>query len=133
MGMSMIAEASLEPAELASHLRRSFIEPARLVLPATAIVVVFAPQLLVLLGHADSDEAATLLRLAARSSVPWIAFAAYPDDGRVQQRMGILVSANAQLCGLVLAIGIPLLATIGIVGLGIAWLIAQCITAVFLI
>ena len=133
MGMSMIAEASLEPEELASHTRRLIIESARLVLPAAAVVVIFAPQILGLMGQSYSDEAATLLRLLALSSIPWIVFAAYTNVGRVEQRMGLVVAANALLCGLVLAIGLPLLATIGIVGLGIAWLVAQCVVAVYVI
>ena len=130
MGMAMIAEASLEPEPLAAHTRRTIVESARLVVPAVAVIVVFASLLLSLMGASYSDEASTLLRLLALSAIPFIFVAAYANAARVEQRMRAVVWTYASLCAIVFALGIPLLESIGIVGLGIAWLVAQCVVAV---
>ena len=129
MGMAMIAEASLQPEQLAAHTRRTIVESARLVVPAVAVVVVFASLLLSLMGASYSDEASTLLRLLALSAIPFIFVAAYANAARVEQRMRAVVWTYASLCAIVFALGIPLLESIGIVGLGIAWLVAGCVVA----
>ena len=130
MGMAMLAEASLDPAQLAAHTRRTIAESARLMLPAVAVVVIFASPLLGLMGPSYSDEATTLLRLLSLSAIPFIFVAAYANVARVEQRMRAVVWTFVSLCAIVFALGIPLLEAIGIVGLGIAWLVAQCVVAV---
>jgi aminoglycoside phosphotransferase len=133
MGMAMIAEASLDPEQLAVHTRRTIIESARLVVPAVAVIVVGASLILGLMGESYAREGATLLRLLALSAIPFIVVAAYANVARVQQRMRAVVWTFGALCGIVFALGIPLLEAIGIVGLGIAWLVAQCVVAVAVI
>ena len=129
MGMSMIAEASLEPARLRARTRQTVIETARILVPAVAVVVVAAPIILELLGGAYARESVTLLRLLALSALPWTVFVTYTNVARVERRMGAVVGATAALCGLVLAFGLPLLGELGINGLGVAWLAAQSAVA----
>ncbi|HEX8156437.1 MAG TPA: phosphotransferase [Solirubrobacteraceae bacterium] len=133
MGVSMIAEASLDPSLLRAHCRRTMLETARLTVPAVAVVVVAAPYILGLLGEQYSRESVVLLRLLALSALPWIIFVAYTNVARVQRRMRAVIGANVALSGLVLILGIPLLATIGIEGLGVAWLAAQSAVATAII
>ena len=129
MGMALIAEASLEPERLAAHTRRAVTESARLVVPAAAFVVCFASPILGLMGSDYSEEASTLLRLLALSAIPFMFVAAYANAMRVQQRMRAVVRTYVSLCAIVLALGIPLLNSIGIEGLGIAWLVGQSVVA----
>lgn len=129
MGMSMITEAAYHPASLAGYRRQALVETAKLVVPAVALVVLVAPGILGLLGSGYSREAVTLLRLLSLSALPWIVFVAYTNAARVQRRMGVVVGAHAALCGLVLAIGLPLLGPLGIDGLGVGWLAAQSLVA----
>jgi O-antigen/teichoic acid export membrane protein len=129
MGTAMISEASLDPGRLGAYSRRALAETARLVVPAVAIVVVGAPAILGLLGDSYSREAVTLLRLLALSAVPWVIVAWYTNVARVQRRMRAVIGTHAVLCGLVLALGLPLIGTLGIGGLGVAWLGAQSIVA----
>ncbi|MDX6665947.1 MAG: hypothetical protein QOG68_2153, partial [Solirubrobacteraceae bacterium] len=129
MGMAMITEASLDPAELAAHRRQTVLETVRLMVPAVVVVVVAAPTMLALLGHDYSGEATTLLRLLAISALPWVVFVTYTNVARVQRRMRALIVAHATLCGTVLAVGLPLVSSIGITGLGIAWLAGQSVVA----
>jgi O-antigen/teichoic acid export membrane protein len=133
MGVSMIAEASLDPALLRAHCRRTMLETARLTVPAVAVVVVAAPRILGLLGGEYSRESVVLLRLLALSALPWIIFVAYTNVARVQRKMRAVIGANVALCGLVFVFGLPLLATLGIEGLGVAWLAAQSAVATAII
>lgn len=133
MGMSMIAEASLDPERLHEHRRRALLETARLVVPAAVLLVVAAPAILDLLGDGYSGEAVTLLRLLAVSAVPYIIVGTYVNVARVERRMRTVVITYAILCGLVLALGLPLLSAVGINGLGIAWLAAQSVVAAVIV
>jgi O-antigen/teichoic acid export membrane protein len=129
MGMSMITEAAHDPAGLAGYRRQSLVESARLMVPCVALVVVAAPWILGLLGNGYASSGATLLRLLSLSALPWIVFVTYTNCARVQRRMRVVVLAYGALCGLVLAIGLPLLRPLGIDGLGVGWLAAQSIVA----
>jgi O-antigen/teichoic acid export membrane protein len=133
MGVSMIAEASLDPSLLRAHSRRTVLETARLTVPAVAVVVVAAPLILGLLGGEYSSESVVLLRLLALSALPWMVFVTYTNVARVQRRMRAVIGANVALSGLVFVFGLPLLATFGIEGLGLAWLAAQCTVATAII
>jgi O-antigen/teichoic acid export membrane protein len=133
MGVSMLAEASLDPSLLRAHCRRTVLETARLTVPAVAVVVVAAPHILGLLGAGYSRESVLLLRLLALSALPWIIFVTYTNVARVQRRMRAVIRANVALSGLVFAFGLPLLATLGIEGLGMAWLAAQSAVAAAII
>jgi O-antigen/teichoic acid export membrane protein/aminoglycoside phosphotransferase (APT) family kinase protein len=129
MGMALLAEASLDPARLGEHRRRMIIESARLVVPAAVMIVVAAPVILGLMGKAYSDESITLLRLLAISAVPFIFVTAHVNSARAEQRMRVVVCTWAALCGLVFAFGLPLLGSLGVTGLGVAWLAAQSTVA----
>jgi O-antigen/teichoic acid export membrane protein len=129
MGQAMIAEAAHDPAGLARYNRESLVETARLVIPCVAVLVVATRPILGLLGSAYARADVTLLRLLVLSAVPWIVFVAYVNTARVERRIGAVVRAHAVLFGLVLAIGLPLLSSLGINGLGIGWLAAQSIVA----
>jgi O-antigen/teichoic acid export membrane protein len=132
MGMSMITEAARDPEGLAGYRRQSLIETTKLMVPCVALVVLGAPPILGLLGHGYAS-AGTLLRLLALSALPWIVFVTYTNAARVERRMRIVVFAHVALSGLVLAIGLPLLGTLGINGLGVGWLAAQSTLAVVIL
>ena len=129
MGQSLLAEASLDPARLAEHARRTLAEATALVAVGATAVVALAPTILGLLGEGYSGEV-TLLRLLALSAIPYVFVAVHVNVARVERRMRTVVAAYAALCGLVLGLGLPLLGTTGIEGLGIAWLAAQSVVAV---
>jgi O-antigen/teichoic acid export membrane protein/aminoglycoside phosphotransferase len=129
MGMAMLAEASLEPAQLRTHWRRTIVESARLVVPGALAVAAGAPLILGLMGGSYSAEAVNLLRLLALSAIPFIIVAAHVNAARVENRMRVVVGTFAALCGLVFALGLPLMDGLGIVGLGVAWLAAQSAVA----
>jgi O-antigen/teichoic acid export membrane protein/aminoglycoside phosphotransferase len=125
MGMSMLAEASLEPTEVHTHRRRTVAESARLVVPAALAVAVGAPLILGIMGGSYPEEGVTLLRLLALSAIPFVIVDAHVTAARAQNHMRVVVGTYAALCGLVLALGVPLMSEIGVAGIGVAWLAAQ--------
>jgi hypothetical protein len=129
MCQSLLAEASVEPASIGAHARRARRDVLALVALGAAVVVVLGPALLGLLGGRYSAESSTTLRLLALSAVPFVFVCVEVYSARAAGRMRLVVGAYASLCGLVLAIGVPLLNGIGIEGLGVAWLAAQSLVA----
>lgn len=129
MCQSLLAEASLDPALLEEHARRTIKETAALVVLPAFAVAAFAPTLLGLLGSGYSSGGGTLLRLLALSAVPYVVVSVHVTVARVERRMRTVISTYATLCGLALALALPLLGAIGIEGIGIAWLTAQTAVA----
>jgi O-antigen/teichoic acid export membrane protein len=128
-GAALIVSASPRPSELASETRQVLVQTARLVVPATAVMVVGAPIFLRLFGHAYSANGTHLLRLLALSSVPFVANAIYVSVARVRRAMSHVVLVLGAQCVLVIGLTFPLLDLFGIVGVGLASLAAQMIVA----
>ena len=130
MGMALLTEGALDPAELRTHWRRTVVESARLVVPGAIVMALAAPLILGVMGGSYSDEAVTLLRLLALSAIPFIFVEAYADAQRVARRMRVVVLTFVSLSILVFALALPLMHMWGIVGIGVAWLAAQSVVAV---
>ncbi len=130
MGMALLTEGSLDPAELRSHWRRTVIESARLVVPGAIVMALAAPLILGIMGGSYSAEAVTLLRLLALSSIPFIFVEVHADAARVARRMRSVVLTFVSLAVLVFALALPLMHVWGIVGIGVAWLAALSVVAV---
>jgi LysM repeat protein len=88
-----------------------------------------APYLLQLFGRAYADEGAGLLRLLALGALPNLVNMLYLSVARVRNRVGVIVTVQAALCTLALALSYPLLHWYGIMGVGIAWLSSQTLVA----
>jgi O-antigen/teichoic acid export membrane protein len=126
---SLVVAGSADPGRLAEYARKVLIQGLWLTVPAAAIVGVGSHWLLLLFGHGYSVHAALTLSLLAVASVPSAVFSVYVSVCRVQRRMRNVVGTVGLLCGLVLVLGPLLLSQIGIKGLGIAWLVAETVTA----
>ncbi len=128
MGMSLLAEGSRDETNLSRDAGRMASAAAQIVVPGVALVFIAAPQLLAAFGQSYTEHVA-LLRLLSLSALPYIVVSTWVTVARVRERMRSVVIVYGALSGLVLGLGIPLLATIGTVGLGIAWLLAQSVVA----
>ena len=128
LGMSLLTEGARDPGRLAEDAGRTLREALRIVVPAVAVLVLAAPLLMGLLGEGYADGVG-LVRLLALSAVPYAVTSVWVTRARVQRRMRVVVAAYGALCATVLAAGVPLLALMGVQGLGIAWLAAQTAVA----
>lgn len=133
MGNALLAEASLRPEALWPLSRQAVVESARLVLPATAAVVIGAPLILSAVGQDYAAEGTTVLRLLALSAIPFIIVSAFVKARSVQRRMRSVVAAEVWVSVIVVVLSAALIGPLGTTGLAIAWLAAQSAVAGWII
>ncbi len=133
MGQSLIAEGATDLTKLDAYGYRMFIQTARLLVPAVAIVFAGAPYILSVFGVSYSAEGTTLLRLLSLSALPNIVTSLYISVARVERRMKQVVLVLGILSLMVLSLGFLLMDLVGITGIGIAWLTSQTIMAIVLL
>lgn len=129
MGSSLVVETAADPQSLGRTSRRVFINVLQMIVPAAAIAAVGAPIILRVFGRSYSTEASTLLRLLALSAIPFTINAVFVSVARTQRRVRAVAATLAPLSMTALILGYLLLRAVGIVGIGISWIVAQTIVA----
>ena len=130
MGQSLLAEASLDPVRLAEHARAhgrsrprawssppcsSSCSPRRCCSGCSARTTPTRPSRCCGCSRCRRSRSSSSRRTSTCCAS--------------RRRMRAVVATYGALCAVVLAVGIPLLAVIGIAGLGIGWLAAQTVVA----
>ncbi len=128
-GMSMLTETTADPGAAAVLTYRTLRQTTLLMIPAVAVLVIAAPLLLRLFGQEYSIEGASLLRLLAVASLPTVVTTVYTALLRAERKMKRLVVLMSVLAVVVLGLSWVLLGTMGITGVGVAWLIGQTLVA----
>ncbi|MDQ2651790.1 MAG: oligosaccharide flippase family protein [Chloroflexota bacterium] len=95
-------------------------------------ILVLAPFVLRIFGEDYAAEGTTLLRLLALAAIPQVIVAFALALARIRQHVIEVVAIQAVSCGFVLGLGLILLRTYGLNGIGIAWLVGQTILAFLL-
>jgi GT2 family glycosyltransferase/O-antigen/teichoic acid export membrane protein len=129
VGMSLVLHGAHDRDDLPALTRRAALHGARLLVPATVVVVLLAPVLLRLFGADYADRSATLLRLLAAGALPNLLIMLAVSVSRVERRMRVAVLALGGQAVLALGLVAPLLHAMGVTGVGVAWLISQCVVA----
>ncbi len=133
MGLSLISEAAADENRLFEYSYRILVQNGRLILLALFILLPGAPFILRLFGQSYAAAGSGLLQLLCLSALPNIVTALYVSVLRVQKRMKALLLLLAALCLVVVSISVVLLPLVGIIGVGIAWLVGQTAVAGFLL
>jgi len=94
------------------------------------LIVCCAPWVLALFGPEYSAHGTTLLRLLSLAALPNLLLGIAIDVARARRTLGWAVGLQAVLCVLVLGLTAWLLPVFGIAGVGVAWLLAECLLAV---
>ena len=92
-----------------------------------------APLILQVFGSAYATEGAALLRWLAVGVLPNILIALFISLARVQNRSGTIMLVQGTLSLLILSLSYLWLPTLGITGVGVAWLISQTLVALVLL
>ncbi len=129
MGSSLVVESAVDQSQLELQARRVMVHLGKLITPAVVVVLAGAPLILKLFGHSYSADGANALRLLALSALPFIVNGTAVGALRARRRMVPVVVLNAGMCISVVAISWVLLPRVGIVGVGFAWLVTQCVAA----
>jgi O-antigen/teichoic acid export membrane protein len=133
MSVSLVVEGSFDRERLAMHTRQAVWHTARLILPLVLVLVVAAPWILRIFGAQYAAAGDNLLRLLAIGLVPSSVCILSFGVARVLDRVRAFIACQALLAGLVLALSWALLPSMGIDGVGVAWLVSQSGVALLLL
>jgi O-antigen/teichoic acid export membrane protein len=129
LSTSLVAEGAHDEAGLTSLTRRSIVRYATFVAPAVVVAIVAAPLLLAPFGGDYADHGTTLLRLLLAGTIPQALVTLYLGVERVRARVGRVLGVEAATVVLVVSGAVLGMRWEGLVGLGLAWLVAQVIVA----
>jgi O-antigen/teichoic acid export membrane protein len=132
MSISLVVEGSLDRERLALQTRQALRQTARLILPIAVILFVGAPYVLRIFGPAYANAGAGLLRLLAISLIPSSICVLGFGVARIRDHVAAIIANQVPLAVLVLGLSAALLPSLGLEGVGVAWLIAQTTIAVTL-
>jgi O-antigen/teichoic acid export membrane protein len=93
--------------------------------PLVALLVLLAPVVLSLYGSDYPAEGTDLLRIAVIALLPRALLVVWTSAERVRRRLGRILAVQAGLSALVLGLSWWLVPVVGIVGVGVAYLLAQ--------
>lgn len=130
---SLFAEGVHSEEELAANARRSLRFILLLLVPAIALLVLLGKWLLLLFGEGYSSNALTLLWILGFSSLFAGVNSIYYTVLRVRDRIGELLMIRALIAITVLVTSSLIMPTLGIVGIGYAWIGAQGLTSIYVL
>ncbi len=133
MATSLTVEATLDRAKLSAYSRRAFVQTARLVVPMVISVLLGAPLILQVFGSAYATEGSALLRLLALGVLPNILIALFIGLARVQNHPRLIVIVQGTFSLSMLGLSYLWLPTLGITGVGVAWVASQALVATCLL
>lgn len=129
LSTSLTVEASGKYEDLQANSVRYLINTLRLMVPAVAVVFLFAPLILRIFGAQYAAEGTTLLRLLALSALPNTLQDLFRSHARVHHQMKALLVMHAVSWVITIGLSYLLIHQIGITGIGIAYLISDLFVA----
>jgi len=130
MSLSLFAEGSHSEATSRALVLRAMASTLILVVAAGILLLVLGGRVLLVFGEAYAEEGAGLLRLVALAAVPMTVSSAYMMVERVQDRLTPVLGLSAVIAVGTLGLSHFLLPTLGLNGVGAAWLASQGTAAV---
>ncbi len=130
ISLSLFAEGSYERSQLRVSTVKSLKMCLLILLPAILFVSATGDKLLLLFGHAYSQNATTLLRILAFSTLPLSINHIFLSIKRVQKDVRGIIALSAATACLSLGLGYFLMTKVELIGIGIGWLAGQAIVAI---
>lgn len=127
---SLFAEGSYDPSRFRKDVIRAVKFAFILLIPAILGILILGDKLLLLFGSEYSENASKLLWLLALSGIPLTITRIYVAIKRIQLKIRPLIVIYAFRMIGILALSYVLMTSIGLLGIGIAWISVQGITAV---
>ena len=133
MATSLLVEGATDATRLSQLSYRATRTTMILLVPTVTGVILVAPLVLRIFGADYAEEGTPVLRLMTLAAIPSTIFAVYAAVERVRGRMVRLVLATIGINAAALTLIWVLLPVYGLTGMGLGWLIAQSVAAVFLL
>jgi O-antigen/teichoic acid export membrane protein len=130
MGKSMVAHSAAGDSAAILRARRGMDRKAiTLVLPGSIVVAIGSYFILWVFGSAYAETGAVVLALLALSAIPNVVTNSALWEARVRRQRAVQFGLPATISAVVIVATVVLVPTVGIVGVGWAWLIAQTVAA----
>jgi O-antigen/teichoic acid export membrane protein len=130
MGKSMVAHSAAGDSAAIERARRGMDRKAMtLVLPGAVVVAVGSYFILSVFGSRYAEGGAVVLALLALSAIPNVVTNSALWEARVRRRRSVQFGLPAAISAVVIVATLALVPSVGIVGVGWAWLGAQSVAA----
>jgi O-antigen/teichoic acid export membrane protein len=133
LATALTVEAAHHEHRLAEYARRVLLRSGALLVPAVAVLVAGAPQLLDAFGDRYANDSVAVLQLLALGSLPRMVNIVYMGAMRVEQRVHRVVRVQAMTSVVVLSLTLLLTPSLGIQGVAVAWTCAHLAVAASLL
>jgi aminoglycoside phosphotransferase len=133
IGDALLAEVSYDEGNVERHTLHSGLLSMAISSPIVLVAIVAAPWVLRAFGTEYANESTTVLRLLLLGAIPNVVTRTYVGRLRAEGRMKAVIAYEVILSLAVLAAGWILLAAMGIVGLGVAWLVMLSFAAAYVL
>jgi O-antigen/teichoic acid export membrane protein len=128
---ALFADGAHNPAELSKKMRYASALIALLLVPAAGALIIFGGPILSAFGHAYANEGYPLLVMLAVSALPDSVTSIYTSVLRVRHRLRVAAIMYALMAVAVLTMTWLLLPVLGIVAVGVSWLVTQSAGSIF--
>ena len=133
MTTSLTVEVAFDESKLRAYCRSVTLQTMRIVVPVVVLLTAGAHYVLLAFGSAYASEGASCTRLLALATIPNVFVMLGVSVARLQHdgRMALLIPGAVSL--VTIGLGLPLLARVGIDGMGWACLAGQLVVAAWLL
>ena len=125
LSTSLFAEGSHDPEGLRNHAIKATVGGALPAIIVALAVIASADFILRAFGSDYASNGAALLRLLALASLPYLLGNVYISIARVEKYIAAIVLVAGMMASVALGAGYPLLKTMGLDGIGLAWIAGQ--------
>lgn len=126
---SLLVEGSYSPDELRKNVIKAFKFIFILLIPSILGVFVFGRYLLLLFSKEYAVNSLEVLLILSIASIPYAVIAVYATVKRVQKKIMPVIYAYGAVVGITLAGGYLLMQSMGLIGVGTAWVIGNGVVA----
>lgn len=133
MGQSMIAHSATDPGRVEAARRAMVSRSLVLIVPVVGVLVVAAPWVLWVFGPQYRDAGTGTLVLVALAAIPNVVVSSAMSAARVRRRTGLQFAVPASVAGIVLVTSWILMPYLGILAVGLAWLVGSGVVAVIIL
>lgn len=125
LSTSLFAEGSHEPSQLRDQAMKATTGGALPAIALALVAILGAELILRAFGSDYASNGAGLLRLLAVASIPYLLVNVCIGIARVEKRIGAIMAIAGTMAAVSLIVGYGLLKSIGLEGIGIAWIAGQ--------
>jgi O-antigen/teichoic acid export membrane protein len=130
MGISLLSESAADPARASALAADAVVHTMVPLVGAALAIALGAPILMAIFGPSYVEEGTALLRVLAISSIPWGMVTIFLAIARARGWMLAIVLTQVATLVLLVGLGVLLLAVMGPLGMGVAWLTTHTLVAV---